>query len=462
MLTDQPRDTASNAFGLPGLWRPPTPKLGPVPKVVRGFRIRIDLMHTKPTVWRTFDVSGDTTLPHLHTLLQAIMGWQDCHLHAFRTSNEHPAPMFLTQFEVEEGEEGLAEEGVRLDQLVTQVGDRLWYDYDFGDGWEHVLRVQQVFDVAPERPRCISGRYACPPEDCGGVWGHHQIAEWVRNNYDEGSIPQQFISAAEARDWLPPGWHPDTFHLDDINEMVEWISTDLPPLTNTLSIKLEELGAQASALHEVLKHAALLTPADISALDADSLMHPFMTLIEAIGTRTELTSAGYLPPKLVQHIADQTGLTSWWIGTTNREVQTRPVAMLRSSAQRLGLVSVRKGVIAPTRVAQRFRGDAHALLRHVIERLPVGTGVAEHDAGWIALMVAGAEVPMTMWRSMIGGLMFGIGWRDSSDSHTVPHPDSWTLTVLDILAGVLSSPHERSNAQHDVGVVARAALFANA
>ncbi|WP_239010629.1 MULTISPECIES: plasmid pRiA4b ORF-3 family protein [Rhodococcus] len=70
------------------------------------------------------------------------------------------------------------------DQLLTGTGDRLWYEYDFGDGWDHVLAVEAVLDEPPTEVRCTAGRMACPPEDCGGMWGYAELAAWVRGGCD--------------------------------------------------------------------------------------------------------------------------------------------------------------------------------------------------------------------------------------------------------------------------------------
>lgn len=163
------------------IWRRPEPQLRPVPGTTQGFRIRVDLLRTKPPVWRRMEVPGDITLPRLHDVLQAAMGCTHSHLHRFRTGNDRNAPEFLTQFDVDEGDEGTLEDDVRLDQIVASEGDRLWYDYDFGDGREHVLRVEKLLDAVPSVPRCVTGKLACPPEDCGGVWGYDELADWVRS-----------------------------------------------------------------------------------------------------------------------------------------------------------------------------------------------------------------------------------------------------------------------------------------
>jgi hypothetical protein len=193
------------------------PQLRPAPTEVHGFRVRLDLRGAQPPVWRRLELPGDLTLPQLHGVIQASMGWTDSHLHRFRTGRDHRSPHFVTTFDLDEGEDGVPEDNVRFDQLVTGTGDVLWYEYDFGDGWDHELRVEQVLDDPPARARCTAGRMACPPEDCGGIGGYTDLASWVRSGYDDALLPDVFDDAAHAQDWLPIGWHPDTFDLDEVN-----------------------------------------------------------------------------------------------------------------------------------------------------------------------------------------------------------------------------------------------------
>jgi len=81
------------------------------------------------------------------------------------------------------------EDDLRLDQLVAVEGDKLWYEYDFGDGWDHVLRVEKVLDDPPPQVRCTGGQKACPPEDCGGIGGYEELASWVRSRYHDDLLP---------------------------------------------------------------------------------------------------------------------------------------------------------------------------------------------------------------------------------------------------------------------------------
>lgn len=222
--SDMPPELGARLNGddiLSEVLREPEPEIRPAPETVRGFRLRLDLLHTKPPVWRRIDIPGDLTLSRLHEVVQAAMGWTDSHLHRFRTATGFNAPTFLTPFDASEGDEGVMEDDVRLDQIISAAGDRLWYDYDFGDNWEHVLRVETVLDEPPRAPICIVGRKACPPEDCSGVWGYHEIADWVRSDYSDQLRPETFTDTEDGLAWLPEGWHPDEFDLEETNELLE-------------------------------------------------------------------------------------------------------------------------------------------------------------------------------------------------------------------------------------------------
>ena len=59
--------------------------------------------------------------------------------------------------------------------------DRVRYTYDFGDDWEHDIILEKVIGPDAERrtPALLTGKGACPPEDCGGPWGYAEIKDAV-------------------------------------------------------------------------------------------------------------------------------------------------------------------------------------------------------------------------------------------------------------------------------------------
>lgn len=415
----------------------PEPTVGDVPTRVRGFRVRLDLAGAKPPVWRRLELPGDLTLDRLHLVIQAAMGWLDCHLHRFRTGGDHRSPYFVTPFDVEEGDDGVLEDGVRLDQVLTQVGDRLWYEYDFGDGWDHVIAVEAVTDDPPTEVRCVAGRMACPPEDCGGIGGYLELAAWVRGGCDPTAVPPPFEDASHALGWLPLDWDPDRFDVDDENAAVTTAIATPAPVVGELAALLQQLERRGDrTLTQVLARPESHAAVEVSESEAARLVEPFVVLLDVIGDGVRLTSAGYLPPALVEQLAELTGVTDWWIGKANREDLTWPVAGLRDVARALGLVSARKGRLAPTAAVRRCRDQPLALWRHVVSRLPVGKAEFDRQAGWLTLAVAGSGVPAEEWDQEIRDLLLGLGWRiEGRPFPELVAVDIPTLDVLELLSG---------------------------
>ncbi|MFI6540457.1 plasmid pRiA4b ORF-3 family protein [Nonomuraea sp. NPDC050547] len=143
-------------------------------------RIKVTLVGSRPPIWRRLEVASTITLRALHTVLQAAFGWEDCHLWVFDSS--------LGRYGVADRELQIAGAAARrLDQVAPAGQDRLSYTYDFGDDWEHTILVEAVtsaeFGIA--YPRCLDGRGACPPEDCGGVWGYDHLLEILADPHHE-------------------------------------------------------------------------------------------------------------------------------------------------------------------------------------------------------------------------------------------------------------------------------------
>ena len=189
------------------------------------------------------------------------------------------------------------------------------------------------------------------------------------------------------------------------------------------------------ALREVLGRPFSHGPIEVTDAEAAGLTETYRTFLDVIGDGVTLTSAGYLPPAVVEQVAERSGISDWWIGRANREDLTPPVAVVRNTARALGLVSVRTGRLSPTAAAIRCGQDPQALWRYIVGRLPLGTKDAERQAGWMALAVAGSGVPAQEWRSEISDLLFALGWRSGSDRFSPPPANSLTLEVLEQLAG---------------------------
>lgn len=136
------------------------------------YELDVRLNEIEPPIWRTVEVPGAWSLEDVHYALQVAMGWTNSHLHQFVIANTMYGMIGGDDFGGPKIED---ERGVRLQDLV-RVGDVFSYEYDFGDSWEHAIRVSKVtFATKAPKARCTAGARACPPEDCGGVGGYEQL-----------------------------------------------------------------------------------------------------------------------------------------------------------------------------------------------------------------------------------------------------------------------------------------------
>ncbi|HEV7665446.1 MAG TPA: plasmid pRiA4b ORF-3 family protein, partial [Chloroflexota bacterium] len=163
-------------------------------------QLKCTLKRVKPPIWRRLLVRSDTRLDQLHHILQLVMGWSDSHLYEFVANG-----VAVGNADEDWSDDVEHELDVNLADVVSVAGDRLLYRYDFGDGWECDLVLEDVLDPQPgfEYPLCVTGRRAGPPEDVGGVWGyaqflaaladpthpdHKQQVHWAGGDFD----PEQF------------------------------------------------------------------------------------------------------------------------------------------------------------------------------------------------------------------------------------------------------------------------------
>jgi hypothetical protein len=138
--------------------------------------VDIELRHTDPLIWRRVEAPTSITLKVLHDIIQAVIGWFDCHLWAFTIGKQrYGLPMdddWGTAPRIDAGR-------VRLRDVLRPRKAVIDYTYDFGDCWEHRLTVTDVRAGAPDTsyPRYVGGERNGPPENCGGIPGFYGLLE---------------------------------------------------------------------------------------------------------------------------------------------------------------------------------------------------------------------------------------------------------------------------------------------
>ena len=125
------------------------------------FRLHVRLEDVEPPVSRKLLVPSNITLADLHAAVNEVMGWTNSHLHQFILRDRRFGDATMDDTEELELED---ERKVCLDTLIGE-GQSIEYEYDFGDGWLHDVRVEKKleFDGRLPYPLCVGGARACPP-----------------------------------------------------------------------------------------------------------------------------------------------------------------------------------------------------------------------------------------------------------------------------------------------------------
>jgi hypothetical protein len=162
-----------------------------------AFVIRVHVKDIKPPVWRRLRIPARATLGALHRILQVAFGWTDTHLHDFRLGELTFGPIDP------EDDRFCVDENAAPFGAVARQGSRLLYRYDFGDGWEHEILVENVERGDGHDIECLDGARACPPEDSGGPYGYADMLKVLGK--------PRHAEHARLKEWVGPAFDPERF-----------------------------------------------------------------------------------------------------------------------------------------------------------------------------------------------------------------------------------------------------------
>lgn len=175
-------------------------------------QLKITLSHVKPPIWRQVQVSEDVSLFRLASILISVMGWHGGHLHQFRVNGKFYG---IPDEEYGDDMETFDEREASLKDILKQGNEQFVFEYDFGDGWDHVVKVEKAveFEQDIEYPRCIKGARQCPPEDCGGPYGY---AEFLKAISDPKHSEHESM-----REWIGREFDPEEFNIDNLSNLAD-------------------------------------------------------------------------------------------------------------------------------------------------------------------------------------------------------------------------------------------------
>ena len=208
---------------LMGLTLPKHKFIGPMK---HEFHIRVKLNNAPVNIWRELVVPSNITLEMLAYVLIDAMGWRHEHLYQYHTKN---GVCFLNSRELKHRNDSFFafmsrvryknSEKTSLEQVIQPKGERLKFEYDFGDSWTHDLWVKGTRDYASnEEPviKLLKAHGECPPEDCGGVWGYAELLELNKKK-------RKTADDKERLEWydIPKGFDPESCDLEWLQDDVE-------------------------------------------------------------------------------------------------------------------------------------------------------------------------------------------------------------------------------------------------
>lgn len=216
-------------------------KVGYIPKIqtVMVFKFKIQIIGiTKPPVWRRVEVPANFNFNQFNDVIQAVFGWEHAHLWNFEPARKsrrtRPAFRIEMQYEGKEpswdrGREDLPPT-TKLDKIFPRLKEMV-YTYDYGDDWEHSIKLEKCIDEDRECAVCIDGKGATPPEDCGGVWGYESLKEAFADDTEE---------ADNYRDWLcmddDESWDPHLFTPEELNNINRYLTRIKVPLSKKKTV----------------------------------------------------------------------------------------------------------------------------------------------------------------------------------------------------------------------------------
>ena len=387
------------------------------------YRVRVDLDDSVPPIWRRLELRSTMTLDVLHEVLQHAFSWTDSHLHRFAIGDsvfDTDAEKFLCPFDVEEGDtDGVAENTIRLDEVLSAPGDELRYGYDYGDDWGHTVVLEAIEAPDPDArvAVCLGGDRAAPPEDCLGLRTATELATVLDD-------PAHFDVAEINR------------ALDDpFLVLSEVVHPDLAALL--LRLRTTAVGKR---LGNVARDCRSARTPRASSSERDQALQSMLWFLDWVGPAgRSLTAAGYLRPAEVKIVAVVVVDEQRWPFPPGREVDTLPVLHFRLLLRRLGLVRRHKGRLVRTRAGDAATGDPQALWDHLVSRLPLG----EPDSAgvvvqWLTLLLATPPGPLPDDDlEVVAVALNALGWRSGDGEPIDARVVRFELEDLDELLWVL-------------------------
>jgi len=180
------------------------------------YQLKLYIKGIRPQIWRRVQVPENYTFLDLHYAIQAVMDWDDYHLHEFEMPDPRigiPVKIGVKDDDFEDFFERsvVPEDEVKISDFFTLGNKAALYAYDFGDNWQVKIRLEKILsrEEGVKYPICTAGKRAAVPEDSGGVWGYlykleiledpshpeyEDVVEWMGEDFDPEYFDPEGVS----------------------------------------------------------------------------------------------------------------------------------------------------------------------------------------------------------------------------------------------------------------------------
>jgi len=144
--------------------------------------LKVELLGTKPVIWRRVSLAADATFLELHGVIQDSFGWLNTGGHGFEVREGGRVEVRVSR--KPEGRDHYGEAEVALAEMISNGVMQFHYRYDFEEGWDHLVTVEGAGEVSENpAPQVLDGAGLGPPEGVGGVKG---FREFLAGNHPMG------------------------------------------------------------------------------------------------------------------------------------------------------------------------------------------------------------------------------------------------------------------------------------
>lgn len=172
--------------------------------VMTGYQLKITIKNSHPPIWRRIIVPAHISFYDLDDIIEKAFGWTHDHMFAF---DFRDMEIDFVGSPMRNGDDTADE---CIDEWIEE-GESFLYTYDFGDDWQHTVKVEKIIEYDKRYPQVTKSKGPNMIEDCGGIWGFYDHMDEAEE-FDMEAVNEEF------RNWYLEEIYPDSYVQEDYFE----------------------------------------------------------------------------------------------------------------------------------------------------------------------------------------------------------------------------------------------------